>query len=183
MSSYIATDTGVAKMKFRLSYIGSDESNQIGLAFKPNPDDVFITTFPKCGTTWVSFILHSLRSRGNMEFCEITEVVPWTAMAALCCQTLTDPQKYNPRLFKSHEDWTTVPKGGKYVYVVRNPPEVIVSYYEFLQNVAKVCSIVYLFRAKSGSVGLLCIVFMGVLHVLFLCHSLALSCCWYYFAV
>lgn len=129
--------TGIKKLQFRLGYIGEEESSKIGLSFIPSPDDVFITTFPKCGTTWVSFILHSLRSRGNMDFCEITEVVPWTIMAHMCKQDLNGPQRYNPRLFKSHEDYNAVPKGGKYVYVVRNPPEVIVSYYEFLQNVAK----------------------------------------------
>jgi len=138
MSSYVEGATGIEKLRFRLSHIGTEESSKIGLEFSPKPEDVFITTFPKCGTTWVSLILHSLRSRGNMDFCEITEVVPWTIMAQSCNQNLNDPQMYCPRLFKSHEDYLSVPKGGKYVYVVRNPPEVIVSYYEFLQNVAKV---------------------------------------------
>lgn len=121
----------------RLRLTETDESAKIGLAFVPAPEDVFISTYPKCGTTWVSFILHSLRSKGNMEFSEITEVVPWERCAHDCGQNLNDPQNYYPRLFKSHESFATVPKGGKYVYVARNPLEVVISKYEFLLSVAK----------------------------------------------
>jgi hypothetical protein len=56
----------------RNSLMVDAESVRIGLSFKPGPTDVFITTYPKCGTTWVSFIVHSLRSRGQyLDFEEI----------------------------------------------------------------------------------------------------------------
>jgi hypothetical protein len=42
--------------------------------FEPRSSDVFIVTYPKCGTTWVTQIAHSLRTRGSMDFDEITEV-------------------------------------------------------------------------------------------------------------
>ena len=58
----------------RLRQTETEESRRIGLAFKPRAEDVFIATFPKTGTTWVTMMLHSLRSRGNMNFDEITEV-------------------------------------------------------------------------------------------------------------
>ena len=87
-------------LKARLSLTETDESTQLGLAFKPNPSDVFINTYPKCGTTWVSMILHCLRSRGNLDFGEITDVVPWDKCAHDCGQNLDDPHKYTPRLYK-----------------------------------------------------------------------------------
>lgn len=124
------------KFKTRLSATNCEDSKRVGLAFSPEPTDVFITTYPKCGTTWVSMILHSLRSKGDLNFGEITEVVPWTINAQLCGQVLTDPQRFSPRLFKSHENYNDVPKGGKYVYVVRNPDAVVLSFYEFLLSVA-----------------------------------------------
>lgn len=37
-----------------------------------------------------------------------------------------------PRIYKSHESYARVPKGGKYIYVVRNPQDVCVSFYHFL---------------------------------------------------
>ena len=59
----------------RLKGTQTEESKRIGLAFNPQSNDVFITTFPKTGTTWVTMMLHSLRSRGDMNFEEITEVL------------------------------------------------------------------------------------------------------------
>ena len=54
----------------------------------------------KCGTTWVTFIAHCLRTRGGTDFNEITEVVPCTIFALDCGQNLEDEQVAFPRLFK-----------------------------------------------------------------------------------
>lgn len=122
----------------RLGLMTTPESKNAGLAFQPSNDDVFIVTYPKCGTTWVSFIAHCLRTRGDTNFGEITEVVPWTICALDCGQNLNDVQVALPRLFKSHESYDDVPKGGKYIYVVRNPEDVCLSFYNFLLSYAQV---------------------------------------------
>lgn len=36
------------------------ESAQYGLAYQPQPSDLFISPFAKCGTTWVQQIVHGL---------------------------------------------------------------------------------------------------------------------------
>lgn len=41
-------------------------------------------------------------------------------------------QVANPRLFKSHERFNTVPKGAKYIYVARHPLDAFVSFYHFM---------------------------------------------------
>eukprot|EP00938_MAST-03A_sp_MAST-3A-sp1_P002620 g2620.t1 len=131
-------------MFLRNSRMHSKDSIQHGQSFKPRHDDVFITTYPKCGTTWVSQICHCLRSNGDMNFEEIGTVVPWDILALDCNQNLEDEQVATPRLFKSHEDWAHVPGGGakkdakrgdheaKYIYVVRNPKDAFVSFFNFL---------------------------------------------------
>lgn len=108
------------------------ESIENGLKFIPKSTDVFITTYPKCGTTWVSFIAHLLRSGGNSDFEEIVQVVPWTITALDCGFDLDAPQCGHPRVFKSHENFFDVPKGAKYIYVARDPKDVCISFYHFL---------------------------------------------------
>lgn len=119
----------------RNSLMHSAESIERGRSFRPRDSDVFIVTYPKCGTTWVTAIAHALRSRcdpSHQTFSEITEVVPWDILALDCGQDLDADQVCSPRLFKSHESFEHVAKGGKYVYVCRNPEDAFVSFYNFL---------------------------------------------------
>lgn len=60
------------------------------------------------------------------------EVCPWTVFAHELGIDLNSPQIGLPRIFKSHENFERIPKGGKYIYVVRNPSDVCVSFYHFL---------------------------------------------------
>ena len=119
-------------MSVRNSYMHSDRSVSVGRAFKPKKTDVFVTTYPKCGTTWMSQIVHMLRSKGDMNFGEITEVVPWDILAHDCGQDLDASQGFSPRVYKSHEGWADIPKGGKYIYVARDPLDAFYSFYKFL---------------------------------------------------
>src|SRR6187549_3056244 len=57
--------------------MGTAEGIQRALAFKPRPDDVIITPYGKCGTTWLQQVFHGLRTRGDMDFDDISRVVPW----------------------------------------------------------------------------------------------------------
>ena len=85
-------------MAMRNSAMHSDESVRVGRSFKPQPSDVFVVTYPKCGTTWVTQILHALRTAGSMDFGEITEVVPWVILAHELTQRYPNPKpKSNPQ--------------------------------------------------------------------------------------
>jgi len=115
----------------RNQHMESDHGKEAGRAFNVRSTDVFIVTYPKCGTTWVTQICHMLRG-GDMNFGEITEVVPWDVMASQCGQDLDAEQVNEPRLFKSHEAHHLVAKGGKYVYVARDPLDAFVSFFKFM---------------------------------------------------
>ncbi|KAJ8599579.1 hypothetical protein CTAYLR_004680 [Chrysophaeum taylorii] len=122
-------------LKERNARMHSPSSVAIGRSFGVRESDVFVVTYPKCGTTWATAIVHALRTGGAPEFQdfeEITAVAPWDIVAADCGQDLEADQVVSPRLFKSHEAWADIAKGGRYVYACRNPSDAFVSFYNFL---------------------------------------------------
>ena len=105
-----------------------------GLKLKLRPDDVIISPFGKSGTTWLQQIVHTLRTRGDMDFDDISRVVPWLETSSALGIDLDAEQKNNPRAFKSHLDYETIPKGGKYIVSIRNPEDALNSMYKFMEG-------------------------------------------------
>jgi len=126
--------TTIPEMQERMKNFSTPEGWQRGLDYKPDPTDVFIVTPPKCGTTWMQQIVHGLRTRGSMDFDEITRVVPWINMAHDSGIDIYAPQVAHPRAFKTHDTLDEVPKGGKYICVVRDPQDALLSHYYFLEG-------------------------------------------------
>ena len=116
-------------MRARNKGMHTEGSTAAGTAplFAARPTDVFVTTYPKCGTTWVTQIVHQLRTNGSMDFSEITEVVPWDILAQDCGQDLAAEHVANPRLFKSHEPAGKIARGARYICVARDPRDALVS--------------------------------------------------------
>lgn len=124
----------IQEMHERFKHFATPEGWQRGLDYKPDPTDVFIVTPPKCGTTWMQQIVHGLRTRGSMDFDEITRVVPWINMAYDTGIDLYAPQVAQPRAFKTHSTLDEVPRGGKYIVIVRDPCDALLSDYHFMEG-------------------------------------------------
>ncbi len=112
----------------------SEDLVQQGLDFRPLPSDVIISSFSKSGTTWLQQIVHGLRTRGSMDFPEISSAVPWLITAGLLGIDLNGPQDGPFRAFKSHFDYERVPKGGRYIVSFRDPYDVAISFYHFMEG-------------------------------------------------
>lgn len=72
-----------------------------------------------------------LRTNGSMDFEEISGVVPFLELAADQGQDLEALQVAQPRCYKTHLWYDHCPKGGRYIVVVRNPADVVTSFYKF----------------------------------------------------
>ncbi len=125
--------TTVEELLGSMKGFATDKGVELGLAFEPRSTDILISPYAKCGTTWVQQIVHSLRTRGAMDFEEITAVTPWLEMSH---DMGIDPsaQQYFPRAYKSHLSWDLIPKGGRYICVLRDPKDALVSMYKFLEG-------------------------------------------------
>ncbi|MFZ1752415.1 MAG: sulfotransferase domain-containing protein [Caldilineaceae bacterium] len=117
-----------------LPRMSSDEGKAAWKSFQPRPTDTIITPYGKSGTTWLQQIVHSLRTRGDMDFDDISRVVPWLETSYDLGLDINAEQKANPRAFKSHLNWHDVPKGGRYIVSIRNPKDVLVSGYRFMEG-------------------------------------------------
>src|SRR6476661_2087197 len=125
--------TSISELEAIFKNFRTPKGEAFGLAYLPDPTDVFVVTPAKCGTTWMQQIVHGLRTRGSMDFDEITRVVPWIEMAKDMDIDIYGPQITKPRAFKTHKDMDTVPKGGKYICVLRDPKDAMLSLYRFFE--------------------------------------------------
>jgi len=110
---------------------------QIGASvqsWRPRPTDIVISPFGKCGTTWLQQTFHTLRTRGDMDFDDISRVVPWIETAHDLAIDLDAPQRAQPRGFKSHLTYDLIPKGARYIVSIRDPKVVLVSAFRFAEG-------------------------------------------------
>ena len=103
-------------------------------AYEPRETDVIISPAGKCGTTLLQQTFHTLRSRGDMNFDDISRVVPWIETAKKLGIDINAEQTGEPRGFKSHLSWDHVPKGAKYIVSLRDPKDAFVSGYRFMEG-------------------------------------------------
>jgi len=69
-----------------------------------------------------------------MAFDDISRVVPWIETAGTLGLDLNAEQQWSPRGFKSHLDYDQVPKGARYINVIRNPVDRAFSSFKFMEG-------------------------------------------------
>lgn len=102
--------------------------------YVPRPTDVIITPHAKCGTTMLQQMFHQLRTGGDMEFDDISRVLPWIETAPSLDIDINAEQAANPRGFKSHLHYQGLPPGARYVVALRDPFESYDSFYRFMEG-------------------------------------------------
>ena len=112
------------------------ETDEVGATgdYRPRASDIVISPYAKCGTTWLQQTFHALRTGGDMDFDDISRVVPWIETSRLLGIDLESPQRASPRGFKSHLAWGKIPKGARYVVSLREPKDALVSLHKFMEG-------------------------------------------------
>ncbi len=107
--------------------------------YEPDEHDVFVATFAKSGTNWMMQISQQIAHHGAAEFDHIHQLVPWPDGPGGPVGDLRDPRfaEESPtglRIIKTHLETEFVPyaEAAKYLCVIRDPKEVLVSSYYFL---------------------------------------------------
>lgn len=97
-----------------------------GRALAVYPDDTFIVSYPRSGNTWTRFLVANLLHPEELvSFANIERVVPdCEATASRHLKRIP-----RPRVIKSHEYFDH--RYPRVVYIVRDPRDVALSYYDF----------------------------------------------------
>ena len=117
--------------------VASEGQLATAVPYRARPTDVIITPFAKCGTTMLQQMFHQLRMAkhgGDMDFDDISRVVPWIETAAVLDLDINAEQRANPRGFKSHLHYEGLPASSRYVVTLRDPQEAYISFYHFFSG-------------------------------------------------
>jgi len=102
------------------------------MAYKPDDDDIFIITYARCGTTWTMCMAGLLVHKGDVS--HITSQTIYLDVAGEAVRATPRPRVLKTHLYYDH---LTHSKKAKYIYVVRNPKDALVSYYHLTKGMAK----------------------------------------------
>ena len=107
----------------------------------PTKHDIFVCTYSKSGTNWMMQIAQQIIEYGEAEFDNIYDKIPFPDPLIINGVNLNDPrpQKQTPtglRVIKTHFESDFVPYNStsKYLIVLRNPVETLVSGYYFAHD-------------------------------------------------
>ena len=97
------------------------------------PTDVFISSYPRSGTTLTQWILYLLTHDEQPDPAHLTQVSPWFERSLATGEvTAEDLERFPlPRVFKSHLPRQWLPDGARYIYVERDGLDVLTSYFHF----------------------------------------------------
>lgn len=103
--------------------LGTDRAER---NFAVYPDDTFVVSYPRSGNTWTRFLIANLvYPEKNVGFTNIEKLIPDTSSQSNRALKSTP----RPRIIKTHEYFDH--RYPKVIYIVRDPRDVALSYYDF----------------------------------------------------
>ena len=101
-------------------------TDQAGRNFAVYPDDTFVVSYPRSGNTWTRFLIANLvHADQDVSFANIEKLIPDTSSQSNRALKAT----LRPRIIKTHEYFDH--RYPKIIYIVRDPRDVVLSYYDF----------------------------------------------------
>ena len=119
------------KYSLRSKNILDSSYKKIGKFILIKDEDIFVTSYPKSGNTWVRLIIANMLFKENVSYNDIDDYLP----EFYSCNESSFLNKIN-RIFKSHDYFDH--RFKKVIYIVRDPREVLVSLYYFQMKIGSI---------------------------------------------
>lgn len=130
-------------LKIGREMLGSAALKTIGFRnYAPSGRDVFVCTYSKSGTYWMLQLATQIASRGAAEFEHIHDLVPWPEVPLPGIVQIGVPtwerSRMGMRAIKTHAEAEFIPYDAqaKYVVVIRDPKDALISGYFFLDSIS-----------------------------------------------
>lgn len=128
--AYTEVDGFVMSANFKPELVRS------AIKYRPRSNDLFLATFPKCGTFWASHIVYLIFTKGVPPSCALDILLrnPTLEMVgAKVIEAMTLPGLIVTHLPHRLTPWDS---RAKYIYVCRNPKDVCVSFFIHTRTLA-----------------------------------------------
>ncbi|XP_077512424.1 sulfotransferase ssu-1-like [Amblyomma americanum] len=116
-----------------LNKVFKAETLRSALSYEPEEGDVFIASYPKCGTTWLQHIVLNIFFAGKLTPHELEKMRKGSYLEFVGAEGAR--KLHRPTAIKTHLPYFKLPypAKAKYIYVTRNPYDCCVSYYHHLR--------------------------------------------------
>jgi len=97
--------------------------------YQPVDGDIFVVTYPKCGTTWIQEVCYLIFNDGEAPKSHLERLVNTPFLELFGVECIAGMKK--PGAIKSHLPFNRIPYSdkAKYVCVIRNPKDCVVSFF------------------------------------------------------
>uniref|UniRef100_A0A023GI78 Putative tpa exp: sulfotransferase n=1 Tax=Amblyomma triste TaxID=251400 RepID=A0A023GI78_AMBTT len=111
-----------------------EEAVRSAMKYRPRDGDIFIVSYPKCGTYWTQFIVFNILRRAEpvSNVSEYGVMCPFIDMAGGAAAE--NPSRSGPIMTHLPVHVLRPESRAKYIYVARNPYDCVVSYYNFFKG-------------------------------------------------
>lgn len=115
------------KIQQKLTLFQKRKQRSVKESYLPDPNDIFLVSYPKSGNTWVRFLLANLIKQDDtlIDFHNVHDYCPEWERHLEIIKGLS-----YPRIIKSHQQYNKIFK--KVIYLVRDGRDVYISYYHYL---------------------------------------------------
>jgi len=133
---FLLAGTGQLEPGFAVAF--TQEVLQDVINYSPKDDDLFIVTYPKCGTTWMQQIVCCMKNGFPPKNAhELFSLSPFLEMMGTGVLKPTDGSSTEYTSIKIHLPYELTPKNSKakYIVVLRNPKDTVVSFFHHTKGI------------------------------------------------